>query len=58
VPPDAVIFLDIDPETGRLATASCPKTFSEAFIAGTEPQEYCHAHHGEAMADPPPGPLP
>lgn len=54
VPPDAVIFLDIDPETGRLATASCPKTFSEAFIAGTEPQEYCHAHDGEAMADPPP----
>ncbi len=56
VPPDAVIFLDIDPETGRLATASCPKTFSEAFIAGTEPQEYCHAHDGgEALADPPHG---
>jgi len=60
VPPDDVIFLNIDPDTGRLATASCPKTFSEAFIAGTEPQEYCHAHDAAAAAAPapllPPGP--
>jgi len=59
VPPDAIIFLDIDPVTGRLATASCPKTFSEAFIAGTEPQEYCHAHDAPFdAADPPPFPRP
>ncbi len=49
VPPDDVIFVDIDPETGRLATPSCPKTFSEAFIAGTEPQEYCHGHEPPDM---------
>lgn len=56
VPPDAVIFLDIDPDTGRLATASCPKTFSEAFIAGTEPQEYCHLHDFAATIPPNPPP--
>jgi penicillin-binding protein 1B len=58
VPPDDIIFLNIDPDTGRLATASCPKTFSEAFIAGTEPQEYCHAHDSAATTDRPPPPAP
>src|SRR6185295_13416646 len=35
VPPANIIFLDIDPTTGLLATPSCPKTMSEAFVAGT-----------------------
>ena len=45
-PPDNVVFMDVDRETGLLATPSCPKTVSEAFIAGTEPQEYCSWHSG------------
>ena len=36
--------MDIDKETGLLAGPDCPKTISEAFIAGTEPTELCHAH--------------
>jgi penicillin-binding protein 1B len=44
-PPAAnVIFAAIDPQTGLLSSPYCPSTFSEAFIAGTEPQEYCSWH--------------
>ena len=43
-PMEGVVFIDIDKETGLLATPSCPKVISEAFIAGTEPQERCSAH--------------
>jgi penicillin-binding protein 1B len=46
VPPANIIFVDIDPTTGLLATPSCEKTMSEAFVAGTEPQEYCSGHQG------------
>jgi membrane carboxypeptidase/penicillin-binding protein len=44
VPPANVVFTTIDPQTGLLASPSCPSTFSESFIAGTEPQEYCSWH--------------
>ncbi len=47
VPPANIIFVDIDPTTGLLGTPSCPKTLSEAFVAGTEPQEYCSGHEGD-----------
>lgn len=47
VPPANIIFVDIDPTTGLLASPSCPKTMSEAFVAGTEPQEYCSGHEGD-----------
>ncbi len=43
-PPDDIIFVQIDKETGLLAGPNCPKTRSEAFIAGTEPREVCAAH--------------
>jgi penicillin-binding protein 1B len=43
-PPENVIFVDIDKDTGLLATPFCPHVFSEAFIAGTEPVERCHVH--------------
>jgi membrane carboxypeptidase/penicillin-binding protein len=52
VPASNIIFQDIDPNTGLLATPSCPKVFSEAFVAGTEPQEYCSWHEGSS-AEPP-----
>jgi penicillin-binding protein 1B len=43
-PMEGIVFVDIDKETGLLATPSCPMVISEAFIAGTEPQERCSAH--------------
>jgi penicillin-binding protein 1B len=44
VPPGNVVFVEIDRETGLLATPYCPKRLGEAFIAGTEPMERCHWH--------------
>ena len=44
VPEENVVFLDIDAETGLLATPYCPKVTSEAFITGTEPHEPCLYH--------------
>jgi penicillin-binding protein 1B len=44
VPPENVIFVDIDKATGLLATPGCPKVISESFIAGTEPLERCPLH--------------
>jgi penicillin-binding protein 1B len=43
-PPEGIVFVDIDAETGLLARPSCPKTRSEAFVAGTEPREPCGVH--------------
>jgi penicillin-binding protein 1B len=42
--PDAITFADIDADNGKLATPSCPHTFHEAFIAGTEPKDACELH--------------
>jgi len=43
-PGENIVFVEIDKDTGLLATPACPKTMSESFIAGTEPREPCHAH--------------
>jgi penicillin-binding protein 1B len=43
-----VVFVKIDKATGLLATPYCPATIDEAFIAGTEPQEYGSYHSGAA----------
>ncbi len=43
-PSENVVFMDIDKETGLLAGPGCPKVFSEAFVAGTEPREPCQQH--------------
>jgi len=43
--PEGINFVEIDPETGKLATPACPKKFKEAFIDGTEPTESCEVHH-------------
>ncbi len=43
-PPENIVFVNIDAETGLLATPLCSKTRSEAFIAGTEPRVSCQAH--------------
>ena len=38
------MFVDIDKDTGKLATPYCPVVFREAFLAGTEPTELCPVH--------------
>ncbi|HYT67208.1 MAG TPA: PBP1A family penicillin-binding protein [Vicinamibacterales bacterium] len=43
--PPGIVFVDIDKDTGKLATPACPKVFREAFLAGTEPTEICHEHY-------------
>jgi penicillin-binding protein 1B len=43
-PPEGVVFVDIDRETGLLARPGCAKTRAEAFVAGTEPREPCGVH--------------
>jgi penicillin-binding protein 1B len=43
-PPDGITFVEIDRDTGKLATPNCPRTFTESFITGTEPVEFCPLH--------------
>lgn len=40
-PPSGVVQVTLDKVTNRLATPSCPQTYTVAFIAGTEPKETC-----------------
>jgi penicillin-binding protein 1B len=42
--PDGITFAEIDRDTGKLAMPGCPRTFTEAFLSGTEPIEYCELH--------------
>jgi len=42
--PEGITFVDIDADTGKLATPNCPKVISESFIAGTEPTQICERH--------------
>jgi penicillin-binding protein 1B len=43
-PPEGISFLEIDRDTGRLATPYCPRTMTESFLTGTEPVEMCPFH--------------
>jgi len=43
-PPDGIVTVDIDEDTGELATPNCPHTRSEVFIAGSQPLQICHLH--------------
>lgn len=44
--PEGVVERRIDPQTGQLATAQCPESVTEVFVAGTEPTDYCEVHGG------------
>jgi penicillin-binding protein 1B len=44
--PGGVSFAEIDRDTGKLATPGCERRLNEAFLAGTEPTEYCPLHGG------------
>ena len=43
--PEGISFAEIDRDTGKLATPSCPRVYREAFLTGTEPTETCPVHH-------------
>jgi penicillin-binding protein 1B len=45
-PPPGVIQEAIDPQSGELATSTCPQTAQEYFIAGSEPTQLCELHGG------------
>jgi len=42
--PEGIASAEIDRDTGKLALPSCPRTYTESFLAGTEPREYCELH--------------
>jgi penicillin-binding protein 1B len=54
-PPDGVMEATVDPQSGQLATASCPQTQNEYFIEGSEPTQYCQMHGGQSPESGPPG---
>jgi len=39
--PEGVVDVELDKVTNRLATPSCPETYTIAFVAGTEPHDTC-----------------
>ncbi len=44
--PPGVVSASIDPESGQLATSTCPKKQTEYYLAGTQPVQYCPLHQG------------
>lgn len=42
--PEGIGFAEIDRDTGKLATPTCPRVATEVFLAGTEPVEVCPLH--------------
>jgi penicillin-binding protein 1B len=42
--PDGIVSVQIDPESGMLATPYCPTTISEVYISGTQPVTSCPLH--------------
>jgi penicillin-binding protein 1B len=44
--PAGIVSIDVDSATGMPATAACPATRPEVFIAGTEPVQFCSLHGG------------
>ena len=44
--PPGIVSVQIDPLSGELATAACPKVRTEYFIEGTQPVQMCPLHGG------------
>jgi penicillin-binding protein 1B len=42
--PDDVVWRDVDPTTGEMATDYCPQLRRVPFLAGTEPEVQCRLH--------------
>ena len=45
-PPAGIVQESVDPQSGQLATPSCPEVAQEYFIQGSEPTQYCDLHGG------------
>jgi penicillin-binding protein 1B len=43
--PPGVVFAEIDRDTGKLASPTCPRIIREAFLPGSEPLEICNEHY-------------
>jgi penicillin-binding protein 1B len=48
--PEGIVWRDVDPATGGLATAACPERRRVPFLDGTEPDGRCPAHGGTLTA--------
>jgi penicillin-binding protein 1B len=42
--PGGVSFVEVDRDTGKIATPTCPRVTLEAFLSGTEPLASCELH--------------
>ena len=42
--PSGIVRVEIDLDTGLIATENCPRTLKAAFLAGSEPQQGCYEH--------------
>jgi penicillin-binding protein 1B len=51
IPPEGVETAMIDPESGYLATTSCPQTLREAYVTGMAPRETCPHHPVNPFVD-------
>ena len=49
--PQGIETAVIDPKSGYLATKSCPKTLTEAYLTGTAPKKTCPDHPVKPVAD-------
>jgi penicillin-binding protein 1B len=54
--PEGLVEEAIDPQTGKIANASCPQAEQEYFIYGSEPTQFCDMHGSGAghLAQTPP----
>jgi penicillin-binding protein 1B len=43
-PPSSITFREVDAANGKLATTWCPVVIREAFLASTEPRDFCPDH--------------
>jgi penicillin-binding protein 1B len=50
LPPEGIQSVLIDPESLELATANCPTTREEVYVAGSGPTQYCEIHGGHSVA--------
>jgi penicillin-binding protein 1B len=42
--PEGIVTVELDPDTGELATYACPRREKEVFIAGSQPTTFCRFH--------------
>jgi penicillin-binding protein 2D len=47
--PEGVQSVLIDPESLELATANCPTTKEEVYVAGSAPTQFCELHGGQSL---------